>query len=148
MSTTGKWFTYIITFVLGKNALKEILLPSFCRWGHWGSPRLGHLPTSSLLESSRTEFTPSLWNLKALYLYLPFYVWISAYFFFFFFCWAAPVAYGSSQAKGPTRAVANSLRHSNVESKSHLWPTPQLTAMPDPQPTDQGQGLNPQPYSS
>ena len=48
--------------------------------------------------------------------------------------WAAPSAYGSSQARGPIRAVATSLRHShsNVGSELHLQPTPRLTATLDP----------------
>ena len=43
--------------------------------------------------------------------------------------------------------VAASLhhRHSNAGSKPHLPPTPQLMAMLDPQPTEWGQGLNPNP---
>jgi len=67
-------------------------------------------------------------------------------FFFFFFClfvvvvaisWAAPAAYGGSQARGQIGAVATGLRqsHSNVGSKPRLQPTPQLTATPDRQPT-------------
>ena len=49
---------------------------------------------------------------------------------------AAPAAYGSSQARGRIRAVAAGLHqsHTNVESKPHLQPTPQLTATPDPYP--------------
>ena len=45
-----------------------------------------------------------------------------------------PVAYGGSQARGPITAVATGLHHShsNVGSKPHLQPTPQLTATPDP----------------
>ena len=47
--------------------------------------------------------------------------------------WAAPVAYGGSQARGRIGAVAASLRqsHSNAGSEPRLQPTPQLTAMPD-----------------
>ena len=63
-------------------------------------------------------------------------------FFFFVFClfvvvvaisWAAPAAYGGSQARGPVGAVAASLRqsHSNAGSEPRLQPTPQLTATPD-----------------
>ena len=73
----------------------------------------------------------------------------------FFFClfaisWAAPVAYGGSQTRGPIGAVAASLHqsHSNLGSEPPLQPTPQLTATPDPQPTEQGQGSNPQPHGS
>ena len=62
---------------------------------------------------------------------------------FFVFClfvvvvvaisWAAPVAYGGSQARGLIGAVATSLHqsHSNSGSEPRLQPTPQLTATPD-----------------
>ena len=55
-------------------------------------------------------------------------------FFFFAISWAAPAAYGGSQARGPIGAVAAGLHqsHSNVGSKLRLRPTQQLTAMPDP----------------
>ena len=48
--------------------------------------------------------------------------------------WAAPVAYGGSQAGGQIGAVATGLHQSqsNAGSESRLQPTPQLTAMPDP----------------
>ena len=59
---------------------------------------------------------------------------------------ATPTASGSSQAKGQIRAIAASLHHSH--SKPRLRPTPQLTAIPDPQPTERGQGLNPHPHGS
>ena len=59
-------------------------------------------------------------------------------FLFFFFglfaiSWAAPAAYGGSQARGPVGAVASSLcqSHSNKGSEPRLQPTPQLTATPD-----------------
>jgi len=47
-------------------------------------------------------------------------------------------AYGSSQARGPLRAIATSLQHSynNVGSEPHLRTSPQLRAMPDPWPTE------------
>ena len=60
-------------------------------------------------------------------------------YFFFFFClfaisWAAPAAYGGSQAWGRIGAVATGLHqsHSNAGSELRLQPTPQLTATPDP----------------
>ena len=57
-------------------------------------------------------------------------------FFFFFFgiSWAAPTAYGGSQARGRIGAVATSLRqnHSNAGSELRLQPTPKLTATSDP----------------
>ena len=58
-------------------------------------------------------------------------------FFFFFgfllFLWAALMAYGGSQARGPIGAVATGLRqsHSNAGSQPCLQPTPQLMATPD-----------------
>ena len=57
------------------------------------------------------------------------------FFFVFFFAisWAAPTAYGGSQARGLIGAVATGLRqsHSNAGSEPCLQPTPQLTATPD-----------------
>ena len=59
--------------------------------------------------------------------------------FFSFFClfaisWAAPAAYGGSQARSRIGAVAASLHqgHSNVGSEPRLRPTPQLTGTSDP----------------
>ena len=58
---------------------------------------------------------------------------------FFFFClfaisWAAPMAYGGSQARSQIGAVATGLRqsHSNAGSEPPLQPTPQLMATLDP----------------
>ena len=55
---------------------------------------------------------------------------------FLSFClfWAAPAAYGSSQAGGLIGSVAASLHrsHSKAGSELHLQPTPQLMARPDP----------------
>ena len=62
-------------------------------------------------------------------------------FLFVCFCWvffafsrAAPMAYGSSQARGLIRAVAAGLcqSHSNAGSEPLLQPVPQLRATPDP----------------
>ena len=63
---------------------------------------------------------------------------------------ATPSAYGDSQARGLIGAVAANLRqsHSNVGSEPCLQTTPELTATPDPYPTEQGQGRNPQPHGS
>ena len=78
------------------------------------------------------------------------YVFFCLLSFFFFFFRAAPSAYGGSQARGWIGDVAAGLRHgySNARSELHLCPTPQLTAMPDPQSTERGQGLNLQPHGS
>ena len=61
---------------------------------------------------------------------------------------AAPAACGSSQARGLIRAVVTSLhlRHNNLASELRLQPTPQLTASPDPQPTERSQESNPYPH--
>ena len=55
---------------------------------------------------------------------------------FFFPLWAAPAAYGGSQAGGQIRAVAAGLHQSpsNARSELCLRPTPQLSAMPDSYP--------------
>ena len=47
--------------------------------------------------------------------------------------WAAPAAYGGSQARGRIGAAAASLHqsHSNAGSEPRLQPTPQLTATLD-----------------
>ena len=62
----------------------------------------------------------------------------------------APTAYGGSQVRGLIGAVATSLRHShsNARSEPRMRPTPQLTAMLDPEPTKRGQGLNLKPHGS
>ena len=68
----------------------------------------------------------------------------------FAFSRATLAAYGDSQARGLTGAIATGLRqsHSNVGSEPCLQPTPQHTATPDPQPAEQGQGSNLQPHGS
>jgi len=57
----------------------------------------------------------------------------SFFFGLFAISWAAPVAYGGSQARGPIGAVASGLRqsHSNSGSEPSLQLTPQLTATLD-----------------
>ena len=62
----------------------------------------------------------------------------------FVFSRATPAAYGGSHARGLIRAVVTGLHHShsNTRSELRLRPTPQFTAMPDPEPMEQGQGSN------
>ena len=81
--------------------------------------------------------------MEKLEIYLFIYLFI--YFCLFAISWAAPAAYGGSQARGLIGATVASLRqsHSNAGSEPRLRPTPQLTAIPDPQPTEQGQGIEP-----
>ena len=55
---------------------------------------------------------------------------IISFLFLFFFClfaisWAAPAAYGGSQARDRIGAVAAGLRQSNTGSELRLRPTPQ-----------------------
>ena len=62
-----------------------------------------------------------------------------------------PSAYGNSQPRGQINWIVSAglhHSHSNMGSEPSLRPTPQLTAMPDPQPTEQDQGLNPKPHGS
>ena len=75
--------------------------------------------------------------------FILFFLSLSFLFCLFAFSRAAPEAYGGSQDRGPIRAIAASLRqsHSNAGSQPRLRPT-QLTATPDPEPTEQGQGSN------
>ena len=51
---------------------------------------------------------------------------------------------------GPIGTVTAGLHqsHINTGSEPRLRPTPQLMATPDPQPTEQGQGLNLQPHGT
>ena len=67
-------------------------------------------------------------ELKFLYLFIYLFIYC-----LFAISWAAPAAYGGSQARGRIGAVAASLRksHSNAGSEPRLRPTPQLTATPD-----------------
>ena len=64
-------------------------------------------------------------------------LWFFKFYFLFLVFRAAPVAHGSSQVWGQIGATAASLYHSHSSARSEqcLQPTPQLTAMPHPQPT-------------
>ena len=92
---------------------------------------------------------PFLYTLSSIYYFrlfnnghLTYLRWLllAVFFFFFFFLFflpfylfrVAPMAYGSSQARGWIGATDASLHHShsNIGSKLHLQPTPQLMAMP------------------
>ena len=53
-------------------------------------------------------------------------------FFFLVISKATPVAFGGFQPRGLIGAVAAGHSHSNAGSEQTLWPTPQLTAAPDP----------------
>ena len=68
--------------------------------------------------------------------------------FFSFIFRAALMTYGSSRARGQIRAAAGGLHHNHSHTGYELclWPTPQLSAMLDPQRTEQGQGSNLYPH--
>ena len=74
------------------------------------------------------------------------------FFFFFFFFFglfrSETAAYVGSQTRGTIGATAAGLyhSHSNAGSRLHLRSTPQLMAMPDPWPTEQGQESNLRPH--
>ena len=85
---------------------------------------LGREPVSQHSRDAANPIAPQ-WELP---------IW--TFFFFFVFCLhrATPAAYGGSLPRGLIGAIAAGLHqsHSNVRSKPHLRPTPQLTAVPDP----------------
>ena len=82
-------------------------------------------PLQQCTENSRTLLTDSLLGLRA-----------------------APTADGNSQARRQIRAVATGRHHSHSQAgyQPRLGPLPQLTAMRDSSPTEQGQGSNPCPH--
>ena len=69
--------------------------------------------------------------------------------FYFVFCFLGPHL---QHVEAPLAATAAGLchSHSNAGSEPHLRPISQLTAMPDPEPTerDQGSNLHPHGYQS
>ena len=74
------------------------------------------------------------------------------YLFIYLICLyrAVPTAYGGSLARVLMAATAAGLHHSHsgLRSEPHLQLTPELMAMTNPQPSEQGQGLNSQPHGS
>ena len=75
---------------------------------------------------------------------IPFSFFPSFFLFFFFFLFrAAPAAYGGSQARSQIGPVATG---PYLGSEPRLPSSPQLTATPDPYPTERGQGSNPHPH--
>ena len=77
---------------------------------------------------------PKLIHLDILFYFFLFYLLLLLFFVFLLFLWAAPTAYGGSQARGLIGAVATGLHqgHSSAGSKPRMQHTPQLTATPDP----------------
>ena len=87
----------------------------------WGPPKR----IQEILE----EWGPSCMK------YLSVQEWIFFSFFSPLLLRAAPLAHGSSQARGWIRGAAAGLHHSHTRSKPHLRTTLQSTATPDPYPT-------------
>ena len=106
---------------------------------------LTHLITGELLLLIVWRISILL-SIVATSVYIP----TNIFFLYLHFFGDAPVAHGGSQARGLIGAVSAGLCHSRSKlgSKPRLRPTPQLTATPDPQLTEQGQGSNPQPHGS
>ena len=84
----------------------------------------------------------SSWKGPALILSITYFWGVGVFFLFvcFVFCFsrATSTAYGGSQAMGRIGAVTAGLHrsHRNPRSEPCLHPAPQLTAMPDPEPTE------------
>ena len=72
--------------------------------------------------------------------FLSFWGFFVCLFFVFVFCLfkATPAVYGGPQARGQIGTIAAGLHHSHSKARSEprLRPIPQLTGMPDPQPTE------------
>jgi len=93
--------------------------------------------THHLTESSSSPYEAGLLMISiflAAWFFLGFFWGFFFFFVFLLFLWAAPMAYGGSQARGLIGAVATGLHHShsNSGSEPRLQPTPQLTATPGP----------------
>ena len=95
---------------------------------------------SSMGSEPYTTAHSSTWSFTRVLMGQVYYHWTTTgtpitdnfYVFIYFAFRAAPVAYGSSQARGLIRAVATGLHDSNTGSEPHLRPIPQLTEMLDP----------------
>ena len=144
------------------SCLLLILIELFVLFLSWKSSlcvldtRAGLLLMNYLCFLSSENVFILLLSLKDIFIFsLDVEFWVGKLFsfvFYFIFCLfrAPPAAYGGSQARGPIGATAASLcqSHSNARSKPRLRPTPQLTATPDPSPTEWGQGSILPPHGS
>ena len=93
-----------------------------------------HFFLTCLIPSLRA-FNPWSECLGLLFIYLySFFLVVVVFLILFCFFRAVPAAYGGSQARSRIKAAAAGPHpsHSNVGSKPHLQPIPQLMAMPDP----------------
>ena len=110
-----------------KPASSWMLVRFVNHWATTGTPRNSILNGDHILKNSALEINPWLLSTE-----VPRTALIITLFFFCLF--AAPSAYGGSQARGWIGAVTTGLSqsHSNEGSESRLRPTPQLTETPDP----------------
>ena len=99
------------------------------------------LPSSSARAATRVMAQPTPWPDMLEPISGGFLIFVLGFcccclFFLFLLFRASPTACGSAQARGRIKATAASLHHSHshARSKPRLRPTPQLTAMPDPNP--------------
>ena len=99
---------------------------------HWTRP--GVKPASSkILVGFLTHWATMGTLFKSHLIFFYFFVFLSFVVVVVAISWAAPAAYGDSQARGWIGAIATGLRqsHCNAGSEPRLQPTPQLTATPD-----------------
>ena len=97
-------------------------------WGSW----MNLNPNNLLRESQSQKTTKDLIYLiqnKQIFIFILF----NSFIYLLLFR-ATPSAYVGSQVRGPTGATDAGLhhRHSNIKSKLHLRPTPELMATLDP----------------
>ena len=130
------YFTWQLEVLLG---ITELKIYSSCLWKNAKSTVIlsnSTSPKESLFRQNKVCNVSSkhkAWPSRS----VNWTYWSSLFFFFFWLFaiyWAAPTAYGGSQARGLIGAIATGLHqsHSNARSKPRLLPTPQLTATPDP----------------
>ena len=101
----------------------------FHRSGSWHLEMVSHVPWVTQGYRSPALF----WLISpGLFLHSAFLYFLSFFLFFFFglfpFSWAAPTAYGGSQARSPTGAVATGLRHSHSNSGTWAMSATYITA--------------------
>ena len=78
------------------------------------------------------------WGLVDANYYIYLFIYLLIYLFLLLFRATSTTCGGSQASRGRIGATAASLHHSHSHNRSelHLQPTPQLTAMPDPEPPE------------
>ena len=118
-------------------------------------PLYEHLSTNKAFFQLGFFLCGLVGNFCIFFFFFDFFLGKGPFFFFFFFSLSFVLFQGRTHGmwrfpgQGSNRSYSHSHSHSKARSELCLRPTPQLTAaMPDPEPTEQGQGLNPQPRGS